>query len=437
MQLLFTFYVVPKTEKSEKAEKAEKTEQAEQAEKAEKTEKTEQSEKTEPAEEGAETEQNTEQPNQEGAGQENSGEQSEEKKDEQNEEGEGKEAGEGEGGEGEGETVPSAVPSEDSSAQEPVLVKRTFKLSLKISVESLGVKNLNSTDIRKSESRLTHFDFLDQQRKDLQKEKNNLEAYIYDTRDKLSNEDVIESSTEEEREILSALLSAASDWLDENADTASIYEYRSQSKTLKDKADKIYFRIKERKTFPKAVVELLQSIQTNRDILQNITELLNVTEEDRDGALNNLEGIALWLQEKQLQQIALPKHLDPVVTTDELSRKKAEIELKTKILLRKPKKKKPVEAKPEVILEEETEQATEQTGTEHAETKGTEAEEAQKEGNNQQETQTEQTTQKTEKTKDTKGKSDDKKVKDKKGGKEKKADEKKKEFPKDELWRKL
>lgn len=68
------------------------------------------------------------------------------------------------------------------------MVKRTIKLPLKIiSVETLGVKSLDKVTLAKAQTTLAHLDHQDVLRKELQKEKNGLEAYIYETRDKLEN----------------------------------------------------------------------------------------------------------------------------------------------------------------------------------------------------------------------------------------------------------
>jgi len=273
-------------------------------------------------------------------------------------------------------------------------VKRTFKLPLKITaVESLGVKSLDRDTRSKAEMRLAHYDFVDKQRKELQREKNNLESFIYETRDKLYNDDIIEASTEEERESLGVALSAASDWLDENSETATTAEYKVQSKILREKTDKIHFRIKEQRAFPKAVADLQRSINVNRESLQDITERLNVTEEERDTALLKIESISDWLQAKIVEQYALAKNVDPVVTSDEVSRKQNEAEFATKLLLRRPKKKKPVEVK----LEEDTGKSD----TEGEETKETtqETTENQNEGERKEERK-EETEERKEETKD-------------------------------------
>lgn len=62
-------------------------------------------------------------------------------------------------------------------------------------------------------NRLADLTAKDKEKKLLEKAKNELESYIYDAQDKLSQDVYEKCSTEEEREKYSGLLSEASDWL--------------------------------------------------------------------------------------------------------------------------------------------------------------------------------------------------------------------------------
>ena len=58
----------------------------------------------------------------------------------------------------------------------------------------------------------------DDEKKALERSKNELEAFIFDTQDKLTQDDYIKCSTEEQREAISKKCLEASDWLDEQGD---------------------------------------------------------------------------------------------------------------------------------------------------------------------------------------------------------------------------
>jgi len=106
--------------------------------------------------------------------------------------------------------------------------------------------------------------------------------------------------------------------------------------------EKIYFRIKEKDDLPVKIEELKSTMNLSSTILQNITDIFNITEEERDRVLKTIASVDEWLGTKLTEQKGLPEYKDPVLTSDEISRKRADIEFQTKMLLRKPKKKLPV-----------------------------------------------------------------------------------------------
>jgi hypothetical protein len=46
--------------------------------------------------------------------------------------------------------------------------------------------------------------------------------------------------------------------------------------------------------------------------------LRNVTEEEKENALKTLEAAATWFEAKLVEQYAVPKNSDPVLTTEEV-----------------------------------------------------------------------------------------------------------------------
>eukprot|EP01111_Echinosteliopsis_oligospora_P017228 TRINITY_DN7394_c0_g1_i1.p1 TRINITY_DN7394_c0_g1~~TRINITY_DN7394_c0_g1_i1.p1 ORF type:complete len:953 (+),score=370.20 TRINITY_DN7394_c0_g1_i1:61-2859(+) len=233
--------------------------------------------------------------------------------------------------------------SEPEVEKEPK--KKTIKVPLKIVVQPLGIISLDSSSKSASKQKLAHFDWLDEQKRELQREKNNLESYLYDTRDKLELDEVIEASTEAEREAVRSSLSSGSDWLMENEDSATTAEFRAKMKEVRETADKIFFRMKEATALPASFDDLHKSISASRLILRNLTDIYNVTEEEKDRALKITEDAADWLSSSQSTHSSLAKHDDPVITSFQVLSKKYEVEANTKLMLRKPKKKKPAPVK--------------------------------------------------------------------------------------------
>ena len=57
---------------------------------------------------------------------------------------------------------------------------------------------------------------------------------------------------------------------------------------------------------------------TIRDILNTITDLRNVTEEEKEVALKALDAAVTWFESKQTEQFAVAKNVDPVLTSEEV-----------------------------------------------------------------------------------------------------------------------
>lgn len=66
---------------------------------------------------------------------------------------------------------------------------------------------------------------------------------------------------------------------------ATLQDYKAKLKSLKDKTDKLYFRIRETEDLPQAIEELRSSLNVSTTILRSITDIFNVTDEERDRAV--------------------------------------------------------------------------------------------------------------------------------------------------------
>ena len=75
--------------------------------------------------------------------------------------------------------------------------------------------------------------------------------------------------------------------------------------------------------------------------MENITERLEVSEEERDKYFQKCDTIESWLKEKLTEQEARAPHEDFIITSEDIHRKIREIETDTKWLIRRPKRKPP------------------------------------------------------------------------------------------------
>lgn len=179
-------------------------------------------------------------------------------------------------------------------------------------------------------------------KKEKEREKNNLEAYIYETREKItSSEEVAAVTTEEQRESFVAELNTAEEWLYDEGFDSIASEYRSKLRALKEKGDKIFLRVSEAATRPQAITLLEYTLNVSIEYALNISQTLNITEEELIEFMELCDDTQKWLASSVAEQDALQPHQEPALTTEQITRKMKLLETQLRILSRKPKKKPP------------------------------------------------------------------------------------------------
>ncbi|XP_068639339.1 heat shock 70 kDa protein 17-like [Aristolochia californica] len=110
---------------------------------------------------------------------------------------------------------PIEEPSGNHVIMEKKLTKRTFRVPLKIEDKTLGVRiSLSNESIYEAKSRLVALDKKEADRRRIVELKNNLENYIYATRENLdTSEEFQKISPEEDRQTFSQQLDEIQDWL--------------------------------------------------------------------------------------------------------------------------------------------------------------------------------------------------------------------------------
>eukprot|EP00448_Togula_jolla_P023945 CAMPEP_0170592806 /NCGR_PEP_ID=MMETSP0224-20130122/13116_1 /TAXON_ID=285029 /ORGANISM="Togula jolla, Strain CCCM 725" /LENGTH=918 /DNA_ID=CAMNT_0010916727 /DNA_START=198 /DNA_END=2954 /DNA_ORIENTATION=+ len=173
--------------------------------------------------------------------------------------------------------------------------------------------------------------------------KNELEAVIYGSRDKLENSDIIKVSTEEQREAVTKLLTEYEDWMYETGAVKSDYEerlttLRNHMAPLEERALELEARYDLADTV-KDSVEGMKRLASQ--IMKNMT-WVNVTKPQ--AILEKLGELEEWWQKKQDQQAKLPLHEAPAFTKSEVSEKLGKLR-KELDKLKKTKKPKETKAK--------------------------------------------------------------------------------------------
>jgi hypoxia up-regulated 1 len=127
---------------------------------------------------------------------------------------------------------------------EKKLKKRTFRIPLKIVEKTLGPgMPLSKESLVEAKRRLEALDKKDAERRRTAELKNNLEGYIYATKEKLETSEEFEQiSTAEERESFKEKLDEVQEWLYTDGEDATAAEFQKRLDMLKDFGDPMFFR---------------------------------------------------------------------------------------------------------------------------------------------------------------------------------------------------
>ncbi|KAF9412538.1 hypothetical protein BGZ94_001010 [Podila epigama] len=249
----------------------------------------------------------------------------------------------------------SGQDDKNSSKAENATVPTTQieKVALKVAVEYKGITPLTVSEKKESFAKIERLDSLDTFKRAREEARNTLESFLYRGRDLLYKDEIIEASTEEEREKLSGLLSSTSEWLEDNED-AETSEFQSKLKALRDLERPISFRASERVSRPKAFLSLTNSVNAARTLGEQLLTGEDVYHEEAEvqKLFDACDEALKWVKENEEAQAKLASWEDGVVTSREIQLRGGAVERELSKLLSK-KKPKVVKKKEEEKKEEE------------------------------------------------------------------------------------
>ncbi|KAL2327134.1 hypothetical protein Fmac_020561 [Flemingia macrophylla] len=232
-------------------------------------------------------------------------------------------------------------------ATEKKLKKRTFRVPLKI-VETGPAMSLSQDFIDEAKKKLQALDLKDADRRRTAELKNNLEGYIYSTKEKIETLEEFERvCTSEERQSFIEKLDQVQDWLYTDGEDANATEFQERLDQLKAVGDPIFFRLKELTARPTAVEHAHKYIDELKQIVQEWNAKKPWLPEERvDEVIKNSEKLKNWLDEKEAEQKKTSGFSKPAFTSEEVYLKVLDLQNKVasinKIPKPKPKVQKPV-----------------------------------------------------------------------------------------------
>ncbi|TKY47918.1 Heat shock 70 kDa protein 17 [Spatholobus suberectus] len=256
------------------------------------------------------------------------------------------------------------ISAEEQAAAEPAtekkLKKRTFRVPLKIVERIIGPgMSLSQEFIDEAKRKLQALDQKDADRKRTAELKNNLEGYIYTTKEKIETLEEFEKvSMSEERQSFIEKLDQVQDWLYTDGEDANATEFQEHLDQLKAVGDPIFFRLKELTARPAAVEHAHKYIDELKQIVQEWKEKKSWLPQERvDEVKKNSEKLKNWLDEKEAEQKKISGFSKPAFTSEEVYLKVLDLQNKVASINRIPKPKPKVQ-KP---IKNETESSGENT----------------------------------------------------------------------------
>nr|QBS00792.1 HSP70 [Agave sisalana] len=229
---------------------------------------------------------------------------------------------------------------------EKILKKRTFRVPLKITDKTSGPGTILSKDLfSEAKTRLEALDKKDAERRRTAELKNNLEEYIYSTREKLEdNEEIVKVSTEKERQSFAEKLSEVQEWLYTDGEDATASEFKDRLDSLKAIGDPIFFRWNELTARPAASEHArmylgeLQKTVSNWETNKPWLPKARIEE-----VLSEADKVKSWLEEKESQQKKNSDFDTPIFTSEEVYEKVYKLQDKVSSVNRIPKPKPKIE----------------------------------------------------------------------------------------------
>ncbi|CEO59030.1 hypothetical protein PMG11_03719 [Penicillium brasilianum] len=174
----------------------------------------------------------------------------------------------------------SSTTSSASSSTTTTTTKENAKPTTQTKLEIVPI-NLKSTplgtqapsvaELARIKSRLAAFDASDRDRVLREEALNELESFIYKSRDLVDNEEFIHAVKEDQLALLQEKVAKASDWLYEDSDNAKTVDFQSKLKDLKSIVNPALKRMKESSTRP-ARIQLLQDMLKNAESMKQLIE---------------------------------------------------------------------------------------------------------------------------------------------------------------------
>ncbi|XDV54331.1 hypothetical protein PO909_022635 [Leuciscus waleckii] len=236
--------------------------------------------------------------------------------------------------------------AEEEADKKPKPQKKS-KISEDITVE-LEVNDVlipSTEDLEVSKKKLQDLTDRDLEKQEREKTLNSLEAFIFETQDKLYQDEYLAVVTEEEKEQITGKLSEASNWMDEEGYSAGTKELKEKLSELRKLCKAMFFRVEERKKWPDRLAALNSMLNHSTIFLKSARLIPEGDQIFTEVELKTLERVInetmTWKNETVAEQDKLSPTEKPVLLSKDIEAKLTLLDREVNYLLNKAKFAKP------------------------------------------------------------------------------------------------
>ncbi|XP_052464026.1 hypoxia up-regulated protein 1-like [Carassius gibelio] len=240
-----------------------------------------------------------------------------------------------------------AEKAEETEAEKKSKIQKKSKISEDITVE-LEVNDVldpSTEDMEVSKKKLQDLTDRDLEKQEREKTLNSLEAFIFETQDKMYQDEYLAVVTEEEKKQITGKLSEASSWMDEEGYTAGTKELKEKLSDLKKLCKAMFFRVEERRKWPDRLAALDSMLNHSTIFLKSVRLIPEADQIFTEVELKTLERVInesmTWKNETVAEQEKLSPTEKPVLLSKDIEAKRSLLEREVNYLLNKAKFAKP------------------------------------------------------------------------------------------------
>uniref|UniRef100_A0A8C9KI62 Hypoxia up-regulated protein 1 n=1 Tax=Panthera tigris altaica TaxID=74533 RepID=A0A8C9KI62_PANTA len=233
---------------------------------------------------------------------------------------------------------------EEEKKQKPARKQRMVE-EIGVELVVLDLPDLPEDELAHSVQKLQDLTSRDLEKQEREKAANSLEAFIFETQDKLYQPEYQEVSTEEQREEISGKLGAASAWLEDEGFGATTVMLKEKLTELRKLCHGLFFRVEERKKWPERLAALDNLLNHSSMFLKGARLIPEMEQIFTEVEMTTLEKVInetwAWKNATVAEQAKLPATEKPVLLSKDIEAKMMALDREVQYLLNKAKFTKP------------------------------------------------------------------------------------------------